>query len=144
MEVIAAKPFGKGLEAICRYKAVGSYLRRYGLYIKEKTDLPGFVEITIKDDKAGDPPISPESLEILGITSLEETKMLYKLTKDISDIIKEVLAEKDLELYDIKLEFGRDKEGNVILIDEISGGNMRVYRGDEYIDPLRLPGLLLD
>lgn len=70
--------------------------------------------------------------------------MLYKLTKDISDIIKEVLAEKDLELYDIKLEFGRDKEGNVILIDEISGGNMRVYRGDEYIDPLRLPGLLLD
>lgn len=144
MEVIAAKPFGKGLEAICRYKAVGSYLRRYGLYIKEKTDLPGFVEITIKDDKAGDPPISPESLEILGITSLEETKMLYKLTKDISDIIKEVLAEKDLELYDIKLEFGRDKEGNVILIDEISGGNMRVYRKDEYIDPLRLPSLLLD
>ena len=59
-------------------------------------------------------------------------------------MIKEVLAKKDLELYDIKLEFGKDEHGKVMLIDEVSGGNMRVYKGDEYIEPLRLPGLILD
>ena len=40
MEVLPAKPFGKGLEVICRYKAVGSFLRRYSDYIEEGADLP--------------------------------------------------------------------------------------------------------
>ena len=30
-----------------------------------------------------------------------------------------------------------------MLIDEVSGGNMRIYKGDEYIEPLKLPELLL-
>ncbi|MGO1923676.1 MAG: phosphoribosylaminoimidazolesuccinocarboxamide synthase, partial [Jeotgalicoccus sp.] len=46
---------------------------------------------------------------------------------------------------DIKLEFGRDQEtGEVLLIDEISGGNMRVYKDGEYIEPLKLNGYMFD
>ena len=51
MTVKPAKPFGKGLEVICRYRAVGSFLRRYGLYAKEGQPLDAFVEVTIKDDE---------------------------------------------------------------------------------------------
>ena len=48
------------------------------------------------------------------------------------------MAEKGLDLYDIKFEFGYDADGNVMLIDEVASGNMRVYKNGEYIDPMTL------
>jgi phosphoribosylaminoimidazole-succinocarboxamide synthase len=51
------------------------------------------------------------------------------------------MAEKGLELYDIKFEYGYDKDGEVMLIDEIASGNMRVYKDGEYIQPLKLSEL---
>ncbi|MBW7867854.1 MAG: phosphoribosylaminoimidazolesuccinocarboxamide synthase [Brumimicrobium sp.] len=133
-----ATVFGKGLEVICRYKAVGSFFRRYGDYCKEGQILDHFVEITIKDDHRGDPVISDDALAMLGVLTHEEYKVLKQMTIQICDIVKEELAKKNLDLYDIKLEFGRDSKGNVILIDEISGGNMRVYQNGVYLEPLKL------
>ncbi|ADY51178.1 phosphoribosylaminoimidazole-succinocarboxamide synthase [Pseudopedobacter saltans DSM 12145] len=139
MTVKQAKVFGKGLEVICRYKAVGSFFRRYGAYCEQGQPLDTFVEVTIKDDERGDPTISEDALAMLGILSNEEYQTLKTLTKKICDIVKAELAKKGLELYDIKLEFGRDAVTNeIILIDEISGGNMRVYKNGEYIAPLDL------
>lgn len=139
MIVKEATPFGKGLEVICRYRAVGSFFRRYGMYCTEGMPLDSFVEVTIKDDERCDPTISDDALEMLGILSKEEYSILKERTKQICQIIKDELATKNLELYDIKLEFGRDKATNkIILIDEISGGNMRVYKDNIYIAPLDL------
>lgn len=143
MEVKKAKIFGKGLEFIYRYKAVGSFHRRYGKYIDFGSDLEGFFEVTIKDDEAGDPTINRDALQMLGIMTYEEHDKLKKLTKEISDIILDTLKEKGLDLYDIKLEFGLDENNNIMLIDEISGGNMRVYKKDEYILPLELNKIIL-
>lgn len=68
-----------------------------------------------------------------------------ELTQKIAGIVKEELAKKVIELYDIKFEFGRDKETNeIMLIDEISGGNMRAYKNGEYIEPLELEKLILE
>ncbi|MFD1606271.1 phosphoribosylaminoimidazolesuccinocarboxamide synthase [Oceanobacillus luteolus] len=142
MTVVPATVFGEGLEVICRYRAVGSFLRRYGKYAEEGQALDSFVEVTLKDDERGDPPISKDALEMLGILTSEEYETLKKLTIDISEVVKEELAKKDIELYDIKLEFGRDKAGDILLIDEISGGNMRAYRKGEYIEPLELEKIL--
>lgn len=142
MTVKEAEIFGNGLEVICRFKAVGSFLRRYGAYCEEGQDLDGFVEVTIKDDERQDPPISEDALHMLGILTTEEYKVLKDLTKDIAGVVKEELAKKNLELYDIKLEFGRDKSGNIMLIDEISGGNMRVYQNNEYVAPLEIEKIL--
>lgn len=60
------------------------------------------------------------------------------ITVNICNIVKELLTEKSLDLYDIKLEFGKDVQGNIMLIDEISGSNMRVYKNGVYIEPLQL------
>ena len=144
MEVKKAKVFGKGLEFICRYKAVGSFYKRYGKYIENGEDLDAFFEITIKDDEAGDPTINKDALEILGIMTPAQYDDLKNLTREICGIIKEILKEKGLDLYDIKLEFGLDEKNNILLIDEISGGNMRVYKGKEYIEPLKLNKLVLN
>ncbi|MDN4606429.1 phosphoribosylaminoimidazolesuccinocarboxamide synthase [Sporosarcina highlanderae] len=143
MTVKSATVFGKGLEVICRFRAVGSFLRRYGAYCEEGQPLDAFVEVTIKDDDRNDPPITKDALAQLGILTEDEYVVLEKLTKEISIVVKEELAEKGLELYDIKLEFGRDPEGNIMLIDEISGGNMRVYKNGVYIAPLDLEKLML-
>ncbi len=144
MVVKTADMFGKGLEVICRYKAVGSFLRRYGAYCEEGQALDSFVEVTIKDDERGDPTISEDALAMLGILSNEDYKEIKSLTKAICGAIKDELATKNLELYDIKLEFGRDKStGEIMLIDEVSGGNMRVYKDGQYIVPLELERFFL-
>lgn len=142
MTVKQADMFGSGLEVICRYRAVGSFLRRYGKYCEEGQTLDAFVEVTLKDDDRNDPPISEDALAQLGVLTHEEYAVLKELTQKISSIVKETLAQHGLELYDIKLEFGRDAAGEMMLIDEISGGNMRVYKGEEYIAPLDLEKLL--
>lgn len=142
MTVMPAEMFGNGLEVICRYRAVGSFLRRYGLYAKEGQPLDGFVEVTLKDDEREDPPISEDALDMLGILSQEEYRVLKDLTQQIGHIVKEELAHKGIELYDIKFEFGRTGEDKqIVLIDEISGGNMRAYKDGKYIEPLELEKL---
>lgn len=144
MVVKKAVMFGKGLEVICRYRAVGSFLKRYGAYCKEGQELDSLVEITIKDDERGDPTISEDALDMLGILSQEDFRKIKTLTKTICRAVKDELAKKNLELYDIKLEFGKDADtGKIMLIDEISGGNMRVYRDGKYIAPLELERIFL-
>jgi phosphoribosylaminoimidazole-succinocarboxamide synthase len=145
MTVKRAEVFGEGLEFVCRYKAVGSFLRRYGKYVEEGQDLDAFVEVTLKDDERGDPPITEDALDMLKILSKDEYKILKGLTREIAGIVRDELAKKGLELYDIKFEFGRTGEDKQItLIDEISGGNMRAYRNGSQVEPLEIERLMLD
>ncbi|AFV10945.1 phosphoribosylaminoimidazole-succinocarboxamide synthase PurC [Thermacetogenium phaeum DSM 12270] len=145
MTVKPAEVFGNGLEVICRYRAVGSFLRRYGMYDKEGQPLDAFVEFPLKDDSRQDPPITEDALVVLGIMSSEEYREVKNLARKIGAIIKEELAKKGIELYDIKFEFGRvGEDRKIALIDEISGGNMRAYKDGKYIEPLMLEKLILD
>lgn len=144
MRVREVTTFGDGLEVICRYVATGSYYRRYGKYIEDgaKLETP-IVEFTLKDDERQDPVASKETLKALNLLNEEEYDTIRALTVRISDVVRETLADKGLDLYDIKLEFGRDKETNeILLIDEISGGNMRVFKEDENIHPLDIGNYL--
>ena len=141
MMVRPATIFGKGVEVICRLKAVGSFLRRFGDYCANGQDLDFLVETTLKDDERGDPPITKDQMEMLGILTAGEYEVLKDLTKKITGIIKTELAEKGAELYDIKLEFGRIG-GRITLIDEISGGCMRVYKDGKFVEPLDIPVIL--
>lgn len=142
MEVLPAKVFGKGLEIICRFKATGSFIRRYGNYIEDGTPLDAYVEVTCKDDGRGDPLITKEGLEVLNIMTPAQFDAIVAETKQICTIIKDTLAKKDLDLYDIKLEFGY-YNNEVILIDEIASGNMRVYKDGVIVDPIDLTKMIL-
>ena len=141
MEVVPGKVFGHGLEVICRYKAVGSFFRRYGEYVEEGADLPAYVEMTFKNDEKGDPLVTRDGLEVLGVMTGKQYDEIKDMTKKITKIVADDLAAKGLVLYDIKFEFGYDKDGNVMLIDEIASGNMRVYKEGKYIDPMTLSDL---
>jgi phosphoribosylaminoimidazole-succinocarboxamide synthase len=141
MEVLPATVFGHGLEVICRLVATGSFIRRYGEYIKNGTPLTGgYVECTFKNDEKGDPLVTSEGLAALGVMSEEMFRSMKEQTLKITKIVADDLASIGLSLWDIKFEFGYNN-GEVILIDEIASGNMRVYKDGQYIDPMTLSKL---
>ena len=141
MEVLPAKVFGHGLEVICRHKAVGSFLRRYGEYVEEGADLPAYVETTFKNDALGDPLVTKDGLVVLGVMTEEQYDDIKDMTQKITQIVADDLKAKGMVLYDIKFEYGYDADGKVMLIDEIASGNMRVYKDGKYIDPMTLSKL---
>ena len=141
MEVLPAKVFGHGLEVICRHKAVGSFIRRYGDYIESGADLPAYVEMTFKNDEKGDPLVTKDGLIVLGVMTAEQYDEIKDMTQKITQIVADEMAARGLVLYDIKFEYGYDADGKVMLIDEIASGNMRVYMDGAYIDPMTLSEL---
>ena len=144
MEVLPGKVFGHGLEVICRLVATGSFIRRYGEYIENGTELKGgYVECTFKNDEKGDPLVTGEGLVALGIMSEDLFKQMKEQTLKITKIIADDLESIGLKLWDIKFEFGYNND-EVILIDEIASGNMRVYKDDKIVDPIELTSLILN
>lgn len=143
MEVLPATVFGKGLEVICRLVATGSFIRRYGAYIEDGTALEGgLVECTLKDDDKGDPLITKEALVALHILSDAQFESLKAQTLKITRVVADDLKKKGLDLYDIKFEFGYNND-EVILIDEIASGNMRVYKDGGIVEPVDLTNIIL-
>ena len=144
MEVLPAKVFGQGLEIICRLVATGSFIRRYGEYIADGTPLEGgYVECTFKNDAKGDPLVTSEGLAAHGVMTQEMFNSMKEQTLKITKVVADDLKSIGLDLWDIKFEFGYNN-GEVILIDEIASGNMRVFRGNEKIDPVELTKLILN
>ena len=142
MTVKAAISSKSGFEVICRYIATGSFIRRYGGCINEGTPLDSVVEMTLKDDERGDPLINEDALEAIGILKPGDYKEIKVLTQKICSVVKADLTARGLELYDIKLEFGKDANGKIMLIDEISGGNMRVFKNGKPVSPLELSEII--
>ena len=142
MEVLPATVFGHGLEVICRLVATGSFIRRYGEYIKDGTPLEGgYVECTFKNDEKGDPLVTGEGLAALGVMSTEMFNSMKEQTLKITKIVADDLKTLGLDLWDITFEFGYNN-GEVILIDEIASGNMRVYKDGKIVDPVELTKII--
>ena len=138
MEVLPGTVFGHGLEVICRLVATGSFIRRYGEYIADGTPLEGgYVECTFKNDEKGDPLVTGEGLVALGVMTEEMFASLKAQTLAITKVVADDLKSIGLDLWDIKFEFGYNN-GEVILIDEIASGNMRVYKDGVIVDPVEL------
>ena len=144
MEVLPGKVFGHGLEVICRLVATGSFIRRYGEYIKDGTVLKGgYVECTFKNDEKGDPLVTGEGLAALGVMTPEMFASMKEQTLNITKIVADDLKSIGLDLWDIKFEFGYNN-GEVVLIDEIASGNMRVYKDGKIVEPVELTKLILN
>jgi len=115
------------IEVIVRNIATGSLTRNLG--IKDGTPLPfTLVEFDYKNDELGDPKINDQHALILGLVDFQdELDKLRRMARQVNDILQPYFAEKGLNLVDFKLEFGKDKDGNIILVDEISPDNCRFW-----------------
>jgi len=115
------------IEVIVRNIATGSLTRNLG--IKDGTVLPfTLVEFDYKDDDLGDPKLNDQHALILELVEhQDELDKLRRVARQINDILKPYFENIGLNLVDFKLEFGKDKDGNIILIDEISPDNCRFW-----------------
>lgn len=118
------------LEVICRFKATGSFCKRYECPDGWEFDEP-FVEFTYKSDNAGDPPIDRKTIMALpadqtGIESERELALIEYYTARVGELLSEFYAVLGVELIDFKLEFGRIANGQIILCDEISPDTCRL------------------
>lgn len=144
MTVKSARLFGSGLEFVLRFKATGSFFRRFGAFCTDGQVLnPPVFEVTLKDDSRDDPPATQEILAALGLMTKEAFEDIKMQTLAIGRVMHDDLAKKGLDLIDIKFEFALDENGKVMLVDEISAGNMRVYKDGKKLDYKTLSGLIL-
>ncbi len=124
------------IEVIVRNIAAGSLCRNLG--IEEGTVLPfPLVEFDYKNDELGDPKLNDQHCLILGLVKEEaELEYLRYMARKINRFLQEFYGELNLKLVDFKLEFGRDKNDNIILIDELSPDNFRLWDAetDEKMD----------
>ncbi len=115
------------IEVIVRNIATGSLSRNLG--IEDGKVLPfTLVEFDYKNDELGDPKLNDQHCLILELVeSIDELDYIRFMARRINTILKDFFADKEMNLIDFKLEFGRDSDGNIILIDELSPDNFRFW-----------------
>ena len=124
------------IEVIVRNIATGSLSKNLG--IADKTVLPfTLVEFDYKNDELGDPKLNDQHCLILNlVNNTDELDYIRFMARRINTLLSEFYAGLDIKVVDFKLEFGRDKDGNIILIDELSPDNFRLWdkETDEKLD----------
>ncbi len=122
------------VEVICRNRATGSFVRRYHPWVREGQALNGIIEFTLKDDAAGDPLIVEDALTLLGLLDRNAIETMKACAARTNDVLKTFCAGHGIELWDFKLEFGRRKDGTLVLRDELSARTARFYRAGSLLD----------
>lgn len=114
------------LEVVVRNVAAGSFAKRLG--IDEGTDLSqAIVEFYYKNDALGDPFVNDAHINLLDIASPGDLVQLRQLGLEVNNVLQAYMKERGIILVDIKLEFGRTKDGNILLADEISPDTCRFW-----------------
>ncbi|MGX7111498.1 phosphoribosylaminoimidazolesuccinocarboxamide synthase [Gemella cuniculi] len=114
------------LEVIVRNIVAGSMAKKYGLKEGEKLIKPVF-ELSYKNDELNDPLINDDHAVALGIVTDEELSNIKKQALKINNLLQKLYLKANLVLVDFKIEFGKDKNGKIILADEISPDTCRLW-----------------
>lgn len=117
------------LEVVLRNITAGSFSKRFG--VEEGLELATpIVEFYYKNDDLDDPFINDEHVAFLDLASADDLAYIKEETRKINDFLKDLFAQIGLRLVDFKLEFGYDKDGKILLSDEFSPDNCRLWDTD--------------
>ena len=114
------------IEVIVRNIATGSLVRKYPIADGTKLE-PPIVQMDFKADEYHDPMLNDSIIKALGIATQEEIDILTEKALKINEVLTEFLADAGIILVDFKVEFGKDKDGNILLGDEISPDGCRLW-----------------
>jgi phosphoribosylaminoimidazole-succinocarboxamide synthase len=114
------------LEVIVRNVIAGSMAARVGI---EEGTVPTntIFEICYKNDKYNDPLINDHHAVAMGITTYEDLAKIYETTAKINNLLKETFDKEGITLVDFKIEFGKNKDGEILLADEITPDTCRLW-----------------
>ena len=114
------------VEVVVRNIAAGSLCKQTGL--EQGTVLPNpLVEFFLKDDDLGDPLLTRDRLMLLNVVTQDQLQQLTDYALKINALMQEFFTSCDITLVDFKIEFGTDKNGTVLLADEISPDTCRLW-----------------
>ncbi len=114
------------VEVVVRNRAAGSLCKRLGVERGSRIDSP-LVEFYYKRDDLGDPLVTLDHIQILGLATPKQMQVLRDLALQINHHLRQFFLSCDLELIDFKLEFGVDPTGAILLADEISPDTCRLW-----------------
>lgn len=114
------------IEVIVRNIATGSLVRNYPIEDGKRLD-PPIVQMDYKDDEYHDPMLNRSLIRALGIATDEEVEILIEKALKINEVLVKLFADAGIILVDFKVEFGKDKDGNILLGDEISPDGCRLW-----------------
>ena len=117
------------LEIVNRRIATGSYIRRHPDVSEGHRFDPTLLEFFLKDDARHDPQITPEEIVAQGIASAAEVERMASESRRVFLVVEQAWAEQDVMLCDMKIEFGRDASGALIVADVIDNDSWRVWPG---------------
>lgn len=114
------------IEVVVRNIAAGSLVKRYGIE-RGSVMNPPVVEWYFKDDALGDPLMNEDHIRIMNLAEREELNAIKVQALRINELLVPFFKEAKVDLVDFKLEFGRTKDGGIILADEISPDTCRLW-----------------
>ncbi len=117
------------LEVIVRNVAAGSFSKKFGIERGTILSAP-LVEFSYKRDELGDPLIPNDHITLLKIATDAEIAFIKNEALKINEILRMQFEQCGLSLVDFKIEFGKDKNGDIILADEISPDSCRLWNAD--------------
>jgi phosphoribosylaminoimidazole-succinocarboxamide synthase len=123
------------LEVVVRNIAAGSLCKQTGLPEGLVLKQP-LVEFYYKNDALGDPLLTRDRLLLMELATPEQVEQLIALALRINEILQDFFRQCNIILVDFKLEFGLDKQQQLLLADEISPDTCRLWDAKE-TDPIR-------
>ncbi len=121
------------LEVVVRNLAAGSLCKQTGLPLGTPIQ-PPIVEFYLKDDALGDPLMTDDRIALLQVAAPEQVAQLRTMALQINQVLRDFFNQCQITLVDFKLEFGIDRQGQLILADEISPDTCRFWQQGE-LDP---------
>lgn len=114
------------LEIVVRNYIAGSLADRLNLEVGTKASSV-IVDLNYNSDELGDPLVNDSQVLALQIVNKDELDTIYEVAYKVNELLTALCERASLKLVDFKLEFGRDNEGKIILIDEISPDTSRFW-----------------
>lgn len=114
------------LQVIVRNRISGSTARFLG--VSNGTKIPNIIyELRYNNDDLCDPMINEHHAVALGLATYEEIEEMMTVAAKANEVLKALFSKAGIELVDFKMEFGRTLEGDLIIADEISPDNARLW-----------------
>lgn len=119
------------LEVVMRRLATGSYLRRHPEITEGHRFDPVEVEYFLKDDARHDPQVQPDEVSADHIATADEVATMRDHGREVFAVLERAWAEQGVQLVDLKIEFGRDSSGRLLVADMIDNDSWRLWPGGD-------------
>lgn len=119
------------VEEVMRRIATGSYLKRNPEVSEGTRFEPVMVETFLKDDANHDPQIWEKDIISMGLASATEIEWMAAQGRRVFEVLERAWASVDVTLVDLKIEFGRDHQGNLLVADVIDNDSWRLWPGGD-------------